>query len=85
VAARREASRGSNGSVGVLDEDEDVGGPRIVKAKRFSIKPMTPTEAALQMDLLGHAFYFFTNSDTERAAVIYRRDDGDLGLIDEAG
>jgi putative sigma-54 modulation protein len=39
----------------------------------------------LQLDLLGHAFFFFTNSDTGRAAVVYRRDDGDLGLIDAEG
>jgi putative sigma-54 modulation protein len=56
--------------------------PTIVKTKHFSIKPMTPEEAALQMDLLGHDFYFFTNADTERAAVVYRRNDGDVGLID---
>ena len=56
--------------------------PRIVKTKHFAIKPMTPEEAALQMDLLGHDFYFFTNADTERAAVVYRRNDGDVGLID---
>ena len=47
-----------------------------------TIKPMTPEEAALQMDLLGHDFYFFTNADTERAAVVYRRNDGNIGLID---
>ena len=58
--------------------------PRIVKTKAFRIKPMTPEEAVLQMDLLGHDFFFFTNADTERAAVVYRRDDGDVGLIDEA-
>ena len=56
--------------------------PTIVKTKHFDIKPMTPEEAALQMDLLGHSFYFFTNADTERAAVVYRRNDGDVGLID---
>lgn len=67
-------------------DDEDGGsGVRIVKTKRFTIKPMTPEEAVLQMDLLGHDFFFFTNALTERAAVVYRRDDGDVGLIDEAG
>ena len=43
---------------------------------------MTPEEAALQMDLLGHDFFFFTNADTMRAAVVYQRDDGQIGLID---
>lgn len=58
------------------------GPPRIVKTKQFDIKPMTPEEAALQMDVLGHDFYFFTNADTGVAAVVYRRNDGDVGLID---
>jgi putative sigma-54 modulation protein len=79
----RRTARGNGARV---EEPEDAGdGPRIVKTKRFSIKPMTAEEAALQLDLLGHDFFFFTNSDTDRAAVIYRRADGDLGLIDEAG
>ena len=65
------------------DEEEiEPGQVRIVKNKSFAIKPMTPEEAALQMDLLGHDFYFFTNAETEQAAVVYRRDDGDVGLID---
>jgi putative sigma-54 modulation protein len=55
-----------------------------VKTKAFQIKPMTPEEAILQMDLMAHDFFFFTNADTERAAVVYRRDDGDIGLIDQA-
>jgi len=60
-------------------------GPRIVKAKRFATIAMTPEEAAQRMDLLGHGFFFFTNLDTRRAAVVYRREDGDVGLIDEDG
>ena len=68
---------------GADDSDDDRGGGgRIVKSKRFDIKPMTPEEAALQMDLLNHGFYFFTNADTGAAAVVYRRADGDVGLID---
>jgi putative sigma-54 modulation protein len=65
------------------DGDDEVG-PRIVKSKRFAMMPMTPEEAAGRMDLLGHGFFFFTNIDTSRAAVVYRREDGDVGLIDEA-
>jgi len=56
--------------------------PTIVKTKQFAIKPMTAEEAALQMDLLGHDFFFFTNADTDLAAVVYRRKDGNIGLID---
>jgi putative sigma-54 modulation protein len=72
-------------SPGIPDDDDagaEQGPPRIVKTKRFDIKPMTPEEAALQMDVLGHDFYLFTNADTGVAAVVYRRNDGDVGLID---
>jgi putative sigma-54 modulation protein len=66
------------------DLDGEDAGPRIVKVKRHALKPMAPEEAVLQLDLVGHDFYFFTNADTGRSAVLYRRADGDLGLIDEA-
>lgn len=72
-------------SVGVGDEQEEKEPARIVKVKQFTIKPMSPEEAALQMDLLGHDFFFFTSSESGRAAVIYRRNDGDLGLIEATG
>lgn len=55
---------------------------KIVKSKRFDLTSMDPQEAALQMDLLNHDFYVFTNEETEKSAVVYRRDDGDIGLID---
>lgn len=58
--------------------------PRIVKTKRFHIGPLTPDDAVLKMELLGHGFFFFINKETSRAAVVYRRDDGDIGLIDVA-
>ena len=65
------------------DLDDDIGdGPRIAKRKRFATKPMDPEEAALQMELLGHAFFLFTNTENGRAALLYRRNDGDLGLIE---
>ncbi len=75
-----------HGSAAEPDEDDESAdeGPRFVKSKTFSIKPMTPEEAALQMDLLGHDFFFFTNAETGAAAVVYRRNDGDLGLIEGA-
>lgn len=59
-------------------------GPRIVRVPPELAKPMTPQEAALQLDALDHDFFLFNNSQNGRAAVIYRRRDGDLGLI-EAG
>ena len=58
---------------------------RIVKAKQFVMAPMTPDDAVLQMDLLGHDFYVFSNADTGRTGVVYRRRSGDVGLIDEVG
>lgn len=72
---------------GEEDEEEAAasnGGPRIVKKKAFAAKPMSPEEAAVQMDLVGHDFYFFRNAHTGQAAVVYKRNDGDVGLIDEA-
>jgi putative sigma-54 modulation protein len=57
----------------------------IVRTKRFSTKPMDPDEAALQMELLGHDFFLFTDSESGRASVIYRRRDGRLGLIEATG
>jgi putative sigma-54 modulation protein len=45
---------------------------------------LSPLDAALRMDLMEHGFYFFTNLETGRPAVLYRRADGDFGLIDES-
>ncbi len=64
--------------------DEEEKGSVIVKVKSFTMKPMTPEEAAEKMELLGHGFFFFSNALTGRAAVVYFRHDGDVGLIDEA-
>ncbi len=54
----------------------------IVKTKRFGIKPMHPEEAVLQMDLLGHDFFVFLNGETDEVNVVYKRKDGDFGLIE---
>lgn len=56
--------------------------PRIVKTKRFAIKPMEIEEAAEQMELLGHDFFVFFNATTEEVNVLYRRKDGNYGLIE---
>ncbi|KXG75527.1 ribosome hibernation-promoting factor, HPF/YfiA family [Thermotalea metallivorans] len=55
---------------------------KIVKTKRFSIKPMDPEEAVLQMELLGHNFFVFTNGETDEVNVVYKRKDGNYGLIE---
>ncbi|MCI6677079.1 MAG: ribosome-associated translation inhibitor RaiA [Clostridiales bacterium] len=55
---------------------------KIVKSKRFAVKPMDPEEACVQMELLGHNFYVFCNSHTEEVNVVYKRKDGAYGLIE---
>lgn len=55
---------------------------RVVRTKRFAIKPMAPEEAAMQMELLGHDFFVFANAETEQVNVVYRRRGGDYGLIE---
>ena len=65
------------------EPEEDVE-TRIVRTKQFQMKPMSPEEAALQMDLLDHAFYVFTSADTGDINVVYRRRDGNYGLIEPA-
>ena len=70
------------GARGVADGDEVPDEPKLVKTKRFTVKPMTIDEAILQMEMLGHSFFFFENADTGDAAVVYRRTDGDIGMIE---
>ena len=69
---------------GAEDADEELLEParRIVRTKRFAYKPMDVEEAALQMELLGHSFFVFTNADTDEVNVLYLRKDGNLGLIE---
>ena len=55
---------------------------QIVKVKTFTIKPTTPEEAVMQMELLGHDFFVFINSETGNTAVIYKRKDKNYGLIE---
>ncbi|MCS7207577.1 MAG: ribosome-associated translation inhibitor RaiA [Dehalococcoidia bacterium] len=57
-------------------------GKRLVRIKRFPMKPMSVEEAALQMEALGHQFFLFQNLDTGRWSVLYRRENGDYGLIE---
>jgi putative sigma-54 modulation protein len=56
--------------------------PAIVKTKQFAVKPMTPEEAVLQLELIGHDFFVFRNSEVGEVAVVYRRRDGNFGLIE---
>ncbi|OLC38764.1 MAG: ribosomal subunit interface protein [Gemmatimonadetes bacterium 13_1_40CM_4_65_7] len=57
-------------------------GGGIVRTKRFAMKPMTPEDAVLQMELLGHDFFVFRNASTMEVNVVYRRNDGGYGVIE---
>ena len=67
-------------------EEEDVEAEEssyeIVRTKRFNLKPMDVEEAILQMDLLGHNFFVFTNTESGQVNVVYKRQDGKYGLIE---
>jgi ribosomal subunit interface protein len=69
----------------LVDDDELEEPARLVRRKAVRIKPMTTDEAALQMELLSHDWFFFTHADTGLPAVLYRRNDGDLGLLEAEG
>jgi putative sigma-54 modulation protein len=56
--------------------------PAIVKTKQFAVKPMAPEEAVLQLELIGHDFFVFRNADSDEVNVVYRRRDGNYGLIE---
>ena len=60
-------------------EDDEV---RIVRTKKFGIKPMFPEDACVQMELLGHNFFVFSNAETDEVNVVYKRKDGSFGLIE---
>jgi len=77
--AARSASRGGRSAAATPAPE---GESRVVKTKRFAVKPAAVDEAILQMDLLGHSFYVFRNAATEEVNVIYRRRDGHYGLIE---
>jgi putative sigma-54 modulation protein len=77
---RRQRGNGAAGeSMPVVPNQEE---PVIVKTKQFAVKPMTPEEAVLQLELIGHDFFVFRNAETEQINVVYRRRDGSYGLIE---
>ena len=61
------------------DEDDSI---QIVRSKHFDAKPMTAEEACVQMELLGHSFFVFTNGDTGEVNVVYKRKGNTYGLIE---
>ena len=68
--------------IAITEADEIEAPKRVVKSKRFLVKPMSIDEAISQMELLGHDFFLFLDADTERLNLLYRREDGDYGLIE---
>ena len=67
-----------------LDDDINLNDNdfEFVKSKRLDLKPMSPIEAVLQMNLTGHSFFLFLNSNTNEKAVVYKRNDGKYGMIE---
>ena len=64
-----------------VDDTEVENGPQIVRVKTFTLKPMSPDEACLQMEMLGHDFFVFKDEKEGNTCVVYRRNDGNYGLI----
>lgn len=67
--------------VHLLEEEDDY---EVVRTKRFTLKPMDVEEAILQMNMVGHNFFVFANSDSSQVNVVYKRADGKYGLIEPA-
>jgi len=76
--------RGNSLARNEFDEEAEAtpSSPSVVKVKRFAIKPMSVDEAIDQMELLEHNFFLFLNADSEGVNLLYRRKDGDYGLIE---
>lgn len=64
------------------DEEKEEEEFKVVRTKSFFLKPQSVEEAILQMNMLGHNFYWFTNADTEESNIVYRRKDGGYGLLE---
>ncbi|MGQ9525109.1 MAG: ribosome hibernation-promoting factor, HPF/YfiA family [Armatimonadota bacterium] len=74
--------RAAHDDTATVEGIEEAEEPRIVRVKRFALKPMSPEEACQQMELLNHSFFVFLNMETDQVNVIYKRKDGNYGLIE---
>lgn len=79
---RRFRNQGLRDLIADMGEENKKDEPVVVRTKHFAIKPMLVEEAILQMNLLGHDFFVFSNAETEKVNVLYRRKDGNYGLIE---
>lgn len=78
----KELEEKNGSSLSLEDEEEDQDQIEIVRKKKFDLKPMDEEEAVLQMDMLGHTFFVFSNALTNEVNVVYKRRDGRYGLIE---
>lgn len=78
----QKSRRTQNNGIADFNKISDDVRKQIVKTKTFTLKPISPEEAVMQMEMLGHDFFVFINSETEETAVVYRRKDGNYGLIE---
>jgi putative sigma-54 modulation protein len=79
---RRRTGRDNGTNLGAGPPGNEGSEPEIVKTKQFPVKPMSPEEAVLQLELVGHDFFVFENAETGEVNVVYRRRDGNYGLIE---
>jgi putative sigma-54 modulation protein len=79
---RRRAARANGPTPETIPVVADEGEPLIVKTKQFAVGPMTPEDAVLQLELIGHDFFVFRNGDSNEINVVYKRRDGNFGLIE---
>ena len=86
VRKSSETVRGGGGALaggdGTAEPDRDERRSQVVKVKRFNIEPMFEEDAVARMEELGHSFFVFVNAEDEKVAILYRRRDGDYGLIE---
>ena len=82
LISRQQAADFSEAFAEELEDDLGEDEIQIERTKHFNLKPMTPEEACLQMELVGHTFFVFQNGDTGNVAVVYKRKGGNYGLIE---
>ena len=82
VARQQHGGNYNQELVDAQDNIRDDGEIKIVRTKKFGFKPMYPEDACVQMELLGHNFYVFSNAETDEVNVVYKRKNGTYGLIE---
>lgn len=82
--SRETGFKGIDSKGEIPEEEVDDSALQIVRTKQVDLKPMSPEEAALQMDLLGHVFFIFKDAESNTDSVIYKRADGKYGLLETA-